>query len=211
MNRELNFVVKFMRRDAELLRLIRMLRVFSHSTLLVALAIVAWGAPSLLGQADTDTSAEFSAYGGAAFGIGSHAAVGGGSAIVTPYVIFMLDVGFMPFGNNTLRNYHGTVAAQNSRLYDFSVVSHIRIPLRSPIEPYGIVGGGLLHNTYDSTVRNAGVVTVSRKTDDNFGFHTGGGLRYYVRSNWGVRAEYRVTISNQVFSRVFAGLFYQFD
>ena len=64
----------------------------SHSTLVLALAMVAFDSPAVLGQADMNKSGEFSAYGGGAFGIGSHAAVGGGSAIVTPYAIFMLGV-----------------------------------------------------------------------------------------------------------------------
>ena len=177
----------------------------------LAITLLACVPAPLLAQADLSNSGEFSAYGGGAFGIGAHAAVGGTSAVATRYAFYLLDVSYMPFGKNTLRDYRGQFVAQHSGLYDFSMVSHIRIPLRSPFEPYGILGGGLLHNVYDVPVRTGDIATLSRRSDDNFGFHTGAGVRYYMRPHWGLRGEYRLTISNQTFSRVSAGVFFQLE
>ena len=36
----------------------------------------------------------------------------------------------------------------------------------------------------------------------------GGGVRYYVRPNWGIRSECKVTVSSRVFTRVSFGVFY---
>ena len=66
-----------MQQDRDVLSPIDMLRMLSPS-LLVALTVVTWGSAALLGQADTTNSGEFSVYGGGAFGIGSHPAVGEG-------------------------------------------------------------------------------------------------------------------------------------
>jgi opacity protein-like surface antigen len=89
---------------------------------------------------------------------------------------------------------------------------HIRVPVQERWAPYAIVGGGFLFNTYEKQVTHASGATVFEgKSHGAFGFETGGGARYYVTQDWGVRAEFRYTISNHNFARVLGGVFYQFN
>ena len=52
---------------------------------------------------------------------------------------------------------------------------------------------------------------MSGRQDFKFGWENGGGLRYYIKDDWGVRTEYRYTVSGQNFGRILAGVFYQFS
>ena len=42
----------------------------------------------------------------------------------------------------------------------------------------------------------------------NFGFHTGGGVRYYIREGWGIRPELKVVVSHRTYTRFTIGFFY---
>ncbi|MCX6630180.1 MAG: hypothetical protein NTW28_21390, partial [Candidatus Solibacter sp.] len=53
-----------------------------------------------------------------------------------------------------------------------------------------------------------GIAVVSHYSDFDFGFHTGAGLRYYVRENWGIRPELKVIVSKQTYTRLSVGIFY---
>jgi opacity protein-like surface antigen len=180
--------------------------------LLALVAAVILSPDRVAAQPDNSSTGEISGYGGGIFGINTHPAVGATSAVAMgPYAFLLLDVSYMPLGSDTLRDYRGQLAIQNSALYDFSVSTHIRIPLRAALEPYLILGGGLLLCTYRAGPLNGDTTTIlSSRSDENFGFHTGAGVRYYIRDTWGIRGEYRATISNRNYSRVSLGWFYQF-
>jgi opacity protein-like surface antigen len=175
--------------------------------------LFALGSGQVAAQPAWSNSGEISGYGGGIFGINTHPAVGATSAVAfATYAFLLVDVSYMPLGNDTLRDYRGQFVIQNSALYDFSLSTHIRIPLGAPVEPYLSVGGGLLMCRYAaSPLTNGNTAVFSRRSDENFGFHTGAGVRYYIRDTWGIRGEYRATISNRTYSRISVGWFYQFD
>jgi hypothetical protein len=86
------------------------------------------------------------------------------------------------------------------------------VPLKHKWAPYGILAPALLYNTYQvQLIPPGGVAYFSSHSATKFAFETGGGVRYYVEENWGVRGEYRYTISNLNFSSLLGGVFYQFN
>lgn len=157
--------------------------------------------------------AEFSTYAGVAFGqLSSHFTIGGGAGgSVYRYLIILVESGYTPLGNNTLVNHLGYVT-RSSGLYDFDLGFHVRIPIKHRLEPYAIGAPALLYNRFQKQVLQTNGVFTYRSgiSDVKFGFETGGGLRYYARSNWGLRSEYRYTISTHNFSRFMMGVFRQF-
>jgi hypothetical protein len=154
-----------------------------------------------------------SAWGGGQLGPsgGIHPLVGAGTGyFFSRYGGYFLESSFAPLGGHALRTQAGTGIDQ-SRLYDFAFTGHVRIPIGNRWEPYGIVGAALLYNTYRQTAVNSAGAVVSRGiSTTNFGFHTGGGFRYYVRETWGIRPELRIIVSNQTYVGVAVGIFYQF-
>lgn len=167
----------------------------------------------LFAQPGAIDAGEFTAYTGVAFGqISTHATVGGSSGIsFSRYGSALVETSYVPLGNGTLRIYPGITTAR-SALYDFNFAVHIRVPVKERWAPYAILATALMYNTYSIvTVASKPPVYLSGQSDTKFGFETGGGLRYYVRRDWGVQGEYRYTISSQNFSRVLGGVFYQLD
>jgi opacity protein-like surface antigen len=156
---------------------------------------------------------EASVYTGVGFGpLSFHPVVGGSSGIsATKYAILLIDANYMPIGGRILAQRPGIITA-HSGLFDFNFSGHIRIPLKKRWTPYGILGAALLYNRYQRQfIRPSGILYFSGQSDCRFGFETGAGLRYYVGDQWGVRGEYRYTVSTQNFSRILAGVFYQFE
>jgi opacity protein-like surface antigen len=155
---------------------------------------------------------EVSAYTGVAFGgTGTHPAVGGTTGVtLNKYAVALVDVSFLPIGSDTLLPYSRITAT--SRLYDFNFTVHIQIPANHRWAPYALLGPAVLYNTYQvQSIRPLGVVYFAGYSDVKFGFETGGGARYYVNEDWGVRGEYRYTVSTQNFSRILGGVFYRFS
>ena len=163
-------------------------------------------------QSGEEAVGEVSAYTGAAMGaLGGHPLVGGTTGLVAfKYAIGLVDTSFMPLGNRTIVHYQA--ATRNSQFFDINFTVDIQVPVNHRILPYGLFGPALLYNRYQiQTTLPQGSVSFVGQDDCKFGFQTGGGLRYYVKENWGVRAEYRYTISSQNFGGIGAGVFYQFS
>ena len=162
-------------------------------------------------QGETDVG-EASVFAGAALGgTGTHFAIAGSIGTVTDrYVIVMVESGYIPMAHRTLVAYPSTLV-RASGLYDFNITTHIRIPLRSKWEPYGILAPALLYNHYQKagTLPNGSGYYVGAD-DVKFGFETGGGVRYYWRRDWGFRGEYRYTTTTRNFSSIMIGMFRQF-
>jgi opacity protein-like surface antigen len=159
-----------------------------------------------------ESTGEVSGYGGVGFaGLGTHGWVGGTVGESTSkYFMGSIDTSFMPLGTRTLRDL--PLVTTTSRLYDFNFTFHVQIPIHRRWTPYGIAGAALLFNTYDvHRFRPDGVIFTDGRSDAKFGFETGGGARYFVRNDWGIKGEYRYTISTRNFSRILIGVFYQFD
>jgi len=165
---------------------------------------------ALFGQAGEKDVGEAAAFTGGTFGLGSHPVVGGGLGIAfSRYGMGVLETSYAPLGSETLRVFPGAATAQDSHLYDFNLGLHLRVPVRGRLAPYGILGVGFLWDKYSRTlVDSAGVAQVSHYTNFNFGFQTGGGLRYYIGEKWGIRPEFKVIVSTQTYTRLSVGVFY---
>jgi hypothetical protein len=130
-----------------------------------------------------------------------------------------MEVAYSPLKNDTLRRRTGP-PVEGSNLFDFNGSFHIRIPVRERWAPYAIVGGGLLFNPFRAVLLPPGPADPSTgeptrqggatfAVDEfNFGFHTGGGLRYYITPDWGIRPELKVIVSNRTYARFTVGIFY---
>lgn len=189
-------------------------RVPAGTLLRIAVCGLVAGCGNLVAQWGTTGTGEVSAYGGIAFGAtGARPTVGGSSGVAASrYAVALIEASYVPLGSRTLA-YHPGQFASGSNLFDFSFAVDVRVPVKHRWEPYGILGPSLLMNFFNADVVHHDGTVVFRRglSDAKFGFDTGGGLRYYVRENWGIRGEYRVTISTRNFSRFQAGVFYQFD
>jgi hypothetical protein len=178
----------------------------------IAIAGLVLAAAALAQPGETDVG-ELAAYTGfAAGGLGTHPLVGGsGATALSRYLLAQVDASWVPLGRRTLRSYPG-IATTQSNLYDFNCSVQIRVPVRKRWAPYAILGAGVLYNPYHiQALGSQGAIYLSSQSDTAFGFETGGGVRYYVANNWGVRGEYRYTISSRNFSRLVGGVFYQFN
>jgi opacity protein-like surface antigen len=156
-------------------------------------------------------TSELSAYVGAGLNAGaSNAWVGGSTGVSdSKYFMAVLDTSFLPLGTHTLRT--GLIGTRTSRLYDFNFGGHILIPIHHRITPYGLLGAGALWNTYQiAAVHPDGQAYFAGRDDVKFAFHTGAGVRIFVREDFGFRAEYRFTASTQNINRALFGVFYEF-
>lgn len=155
---------------------------------------------------------EASVFLGPAFGgIGTNFAIAGSiGTVVDRYVVVMLESGYIPMGVRTLVAHTGIVA-KGSGLYDFNIAGHVRVPLRSRWEPYGILAPSLLYNHYQKvgTLPNGSAYYVGA-ADVKFGFETGAGARFYWKKTWGFKGEFGYTIATRNFSSIMIGVFRQF-
>ena len=158
-----------------------------------------------------DDIGEVNSYAGAGFGqLGTHGWVGAASgAQFEKYFRGYIDASYLPLGSRTLRTYDGPVTT--SRLFDINFTLHVQVPTHHRWTPYGLVGSALLLNTYrvpklysDGTIHYHGI------RESRFGFEVGGGARVYLGEVWGVKGEYRYTVSTLNFSRILGGVFYEF-
>jgi hypothetical protein len=86
----------------------------------------------------------------------------------------------------------------------------VQIPLQRRWQPYGILAAGLLYSTFQvASINAAGVMSFVGRNDINFEFQTGGGVRYFIADNWGVRPELKVIVSNRTYTRFTIGVFYR--
>jgi len=153
---------------------------------------------------------EFDAYFGSTSGsIGSNVVVGAGSFLdVGQFVLVGIEAAYIPTGDRTLRPYPESFVLRGARLYDFSLTGQIRIPPKSGrVQPYALLSIGLQHATFENPEGVEPNVVWVRHSTDNFAFATGGGVRYYIRPNWGLRPEVRVCISTRTYMRYTVGVF----
>ncbi len=155
---------------------------------------------------------EVSGYGGAGFGtLGTHGWVGGASGVeFSKYGLVLIDTSFLPLGNRILPNYN--FIASKSRLYDFNFTVQVQVPLKHRWAPYALIGNAVLLNTYRvEELESTGAIQQASRRDAKYGFETGGGARFFIRESWGLKGEYRYTISSKNFNRIAGGVFYQFQ
>jgi opacity protein-like surface antigen len=186
----------------------RLSRLASGTRRIFAITLCAFASAALFAQSGETDAGEVAAFGGGIFGLGSHPVVGGSSGFAfSRYGMAVLEAAYMPLGQDTLRSRRPMdPATQDSSLYDFNLSLHIRVPVRERWAPYAILGGGLLFDTFNAVSGPQGALV--RIHEFNFGFHTGAGLRYHIRDNWGIRPELKVIVSNRTYTRLSVGIFY---
>jgi hypothetical protein len=189
------------------------------------LVIACWMvvSPACIGAELYDEEGEVTAFGGGTFGLGgTTAAVGASSGTaLSRWAIAVVEAAFSPLGDETLRrrtNPRGDgPRTESSRLFDLNFSVHVQAPVRRRWAPYGIVGGGVLFDAFravpipappDESGQPQTSVALA-VNEFNFGFHTGGGVRYYIREDWGIRPEFKVIVSNRTYTRFTIGFFYK--
>lgn len=165
------------------------------------------GLLSAAAQPNDQGSGEFSAYTGAVIGdIDRTATIGAGAGVpIARLVTAFIETSYIPLGHETLRVYPGLTVA-DSRLYDFSFAIHIKVPVKRRWVSYAVLGSSVLYNTYSIASTH-----LPGQNDAKFGFDGGGGVRYYIKDNWGIQSEVRYTVSSQNLSRLLWGVFYEVD
>jgi hypothetical protein len=164
-------------------------------------------APGLFGQTSASEEGEVSVYGGGMFGAGTHPTVGGSSGWgFSRHGMAFLEASYSQMGHDILWQRHDVQSPQGSHLFDFMFSTHIRFPIRDRWAPYGLIGGGLAFNTFSAYAGPQGALIGIQ--DFKMAFQAGGGVRYYVGENWGIRPEVKVIVSSRTFTRVAIGVFY---
>ena len=155
---------------------------------------------------------EYSLMTGTTFGgMGTHPSLSGSAGIsLGRYVMVSADAGVIPIGSATLLP-AGPVAIKGSDLFTFGISLQARIPVRR-WEPYVLLEPALLVNSYlAGEATDFGRIDYRGNRHSKFGLEGGVGVRYYIKSKWGVRAEYCYISSAANFSEIKAGLFYQVE
>jgi hypothetical protein len=178
-----------------------------------ALLVAIWLFSPIAGfaQLDETEGGEISAFSGGVLGIGSHPTFGGSAGgVISKYALALFEGSYTPLGNYTIQPWPARSTVGRSHLTDFNVSFHIRVPIKqSRWSPYGILGVGLLWDALrQDTVDPRGIAVSYHWNQFNAGFHTGGGVRYYIGENWGIRPELKVIVSKQTYTRASIGIFY---
>jgi len=166
---------------------------------------------SVWAQPDETEGGEVSAFSGGIFGLGSHPTFGGSAGgVISKYALALFEGSYTPLGRYTIQPWPAGSTVARSHLTDFNVSFHIRVPIKhSRWSPYGIAGVGLLWDGLrQETVDAQGVAVSYHWNQFNAGFHTGGGVRYYIGENWGIRPEFKVIVSKETYTRASIGIFY---
>src|SRR5581483_12203786 len=79
------------------------------------------------------------------FGIGAHPMVGASAGThLSRHALAVIETTFQPIGTHTIQPWPQRSAIDNSLLWDFSFCGHIRLRTTGRIQPYAIIGAGLL-------------------------------------------------------------------
>ncbi len=165
-------------------------------------------APAVLrGQAAEPEVGEVALHGGGNFGAGTHVSVGGSSGFAfSRRGMAFLEATYTQMGRDILWRRADVQSPQESRLFEFMASTHIRFPVGERWAPYAILGGGLLFNSFRAYSGPQGALIGIE--DFKFGVQSGGGVRYYIGENWGVRPEFKVIVSSRTYTRMTIGVFY---
>jgi hypothetical protein len=185
----------------------------SVQSTMMAIAIL-WvlnGALAFAQSGETDVG-EVAALGGVAVGgaSGTQGTVTGGAGnAFARHGMVLVDTMFMPLGNRTIQPWPDRRFVDRSFLLDFGLDFHIRFPVKPRFAPYGIAGAGLLWGFFrEDTVDRRGRPLVRHFDQFNGALHTGGGVRYYIGDNWGIRPEVKVIVSKHVYTLIQMGVFW---
>lgn len=179
---------------------------------------------------------EIGGFVGSSYGLDDFRVMGGGNATyaVTKYILPYFEYSYFPgfqrtntgpyyVSENGVVKQSGTQTEVHSlNLSDLHAGVHIRVPIfrESHLVPYGVFGAGGLLYAKESAKITINEPNMTPRTNSatfssgpDFAVNFGGGLRYYVKQNWGVRAEAKVYkptgLFTDVFGKVEFGVFIQ--
>jgi hypothetical protein len=85
------------------------------------------------------------------------------------------------------------------------------VPIKSRWQPYGIIAPALIYNHYRKLgIHPNGSAYYFGASDVRGGAEIGGGVRYYQHEDWGIKGEYRYTVTSRNFSSLMIGVFREF-
>ena len=177
--------------------------------LCVMIALVAAMSVASYGQGN---SMEVTGNAGVVGGIGSHASLGGSiAAPLTDRLILSGDLFYIPMGSSSVTV--GTATTNSSAsAFNFNGNLQYQFTQTHSVLPYAGAGIGFLRTSAEVSTNNPlpNTIRVKASSTDAY-FNFGGGLRYYVKSNWGFRPETTCFSPVPTPSVRFAGgIFYQF-
>jgi hypothetical protein len=145
-------------------------------------------------------------------GIGTHVAVGGSVAgALNERVLVYGEFLYIPLGSSTV-NILGVNRDVSARAFNLDGGLQYQFRKYGSMVPYAGVGLGLLHSS--ASIPNnfsfQGLNFSTGGSSNDFYVNLGGGVRYYVTEQWGVRPEFTIFAGPNTFVRIGAGVFYQF-
>jgi Outer membrane protein beta-barrel domain len=145
-------------------------------------------------------------------GIGTHVAVGGSVAgALNERVLVLGEFLYIPLGSSTV-NVLGVNRDVSARAFNLDGGLQYQFRKYGSMVPYAGVGLGLLHSS--ASIPNnfsfQGLNFSTGGSSNDFYVNLGGGVRYYVTEQWGVRPEFTIFAGPNTFVRIGAGVFYQF-
>ena len=183
-------------------------REFARCAAILLLAGICFTPHLAIAQGETDVG-EVAALGGATFGIGTRPSISANAGYAfSKYGMALVSATFMTMGQHTIQPWPVRSSVDGSYVYDFGTDFHIRVPIGERWAPYGIAGAGLLWNVVRQSTIDHGVQTFHHYNQFNGALHTGGGVRFYLGKDWGLRPEMKVIVSKQVYTQFMFGFFY---
>jgi opacity protein-like surface antigen len=154
---------------------------------------------------------EVSGFVGGISGIGTHPVIGTSAAFtLNRYVKPFAEFSYAPLGNDAYSPVAGTVATQSSNLYHFNAGFQLSHPTTGRIVPYATFGLGFVRSTSEQLLPQPVGFSRLDIEDTDLAFNIGGGVRFYVTENWGIRPEVQAVATGNSYGRYAVGLFYQF-
>jgi outer membrane protein with beta-barrel domain len=145
-------------------------------------------------------------------GIGTHGAFGGSvGGAVNEHVLVYGEFLYIPLGSSTV-SVLGVNRSVSARAFNFDGGLQYQFRKYGSMVPYAGVGLGLLHSTADisNNFTFQGLNFSTGGSSNDFYVNLGGGVRYYVNEQWGVRPEFTIFAGPNTFVRIGAGVFYHF-
>jgi hypothetical protein len=145
-------------------------------------------------------------------GIGTHGTFGGsvGGALNERVLVFG-EFLYIPLGSSTV-NVLGVNRNVSARGFNFDGGLQYQFRKYGSMVPYAGVGLGLLHSS--ASISNSfsfqGLNFSTGGSSNDFYANLGGGVRYYVTEQWGIRPEFTIFAGPNTFVRIGAGFFYEF-
>ncbi|MEZ5402828.1 MAG: outer membrane beta-barrel protein [Bryobacteraceae bacterium] len=153
---------------------------------------------------------EAGAVAGIVSGIGTHGTIGVQAATgVTERIAAYGELSFIPGGGGN-SSFGGVTSTASARALNLNGGIHYQFGAHGKAVPYAAAGLGVLRSSASYRSSGAGVDIRGSASATNLYFNFGGGLRYYVKDNWGFRPELMIFAGDQTYVRLGVGIFYEF-